>query len=728
MKLIKLYIENFMCHEKSIIDFSLFNTALIVGKVSSNELYSNGVGKTTIFKAIEYVLFNQADVNLEKIIRDGENSTKIVLDFHCNNNIYRLSRIRTKKGNTDLSLYERTTNLGSNEDVFSQETNEKFWKDISGRRSSDTEKDLAKLIKINFKSFRSTVHFMQNDFSGLTTSTPEKRKGILKDALNLIVYLKLEKVAKDTAAKIAKDIDKNKTIIETLGNPNADLLNLSKQLNDIENILISKENDLLLSKETLSSYSKKNLELANQYSIFENKISSINNSKNLLAQEKRKNESSYKEYITKKTNISLSLDELNNELNQLRLKQIDLASIDYSIIDNLLSKIDICKNDVSVANNVMQNNISLYEELKIPIPDENKCKHCRQVLTDEHKVFCKKLILDEMEKCQSIIKSSKSEISRLNKLITSYQQEINTFLISKKQLEDINTKISSKLKDIESKNNFYKEYDILEKKFKEEIDKLGISISELDLELVSYSNDHILSLKKMLDDNSAILASKNLEINALNKEINHQSNLKAVINHSISERNNELIKLGNVQKSLDLLESKYKIYPLVIDSFSKIPNLIIQNVLDDLQIESNNLLAKLKPGLQLSFSIEKTKGDGTQDETLDINYIVNGKSRDYDQLSGAMKLAVTFSLKLGLSFLLQKSIGTNVEFLLLDEIDQSLDKASVDAFAEIVKFFQTSYTILIITHNDRLKDKFSHAILVEQDIDMVSNASVVSSW
>ena len=103
------------------------------------------------------------------------------------------------------------------------------------------------------------------------------------------------------------------------------------------------------------------------------------------------------------------------------------------------------------------------------------------------------------------------------------------------------------------------------------------------------------------------------------------------------------------------------------------------------EIEANKLLSQLKPDLQLSFVIEKTKGDGTQDDTLDINYLYNGKERDYEQLSGAMKLAVTFSLKLGLSFLLQNMIGTNIKFLLLDEIDQSLDKASVDAFADIVK-------------------------------------------
>ena len=78
---LRLYIENFMCHNKSFIDFTQFSSALIVGKLENNDLFSNGVGKSTIFKAIEYCLFNQADVNLEKIIRDDSPSCQIVMDF-----------------------------------------------------------------------------------------------------------------------------------------------------------------------------------------------------------------------------------------------------------------------------------------------------------------------------------------------------------------------------------------------------------------------------------------------------------------------------------------------------------------------------------------------------------------------------------------------------------------------------------------------------------------------
>jgi len=165
VKPIYLNIENFMCHEKSTIDFSQFSAALIVGKISGNDLYSNGVGKTTLFKAIEYALFNASDVNLDKLVRDDCKSCKVIFDFQIDDSVYRVVRSRSKKGTSDLSLYKKID--VNNTDPHQESVDEASWKDISSRRAPDTEKDLVSLIKINPKSFRSTVHFAQNDFSGL---------------------------------------------------------------------------------------------------------------------------------------------------------------------------------------------------------------------------------------------------------------------------------------------------------------------------------------------------------------------------------------------------------------------------------------------------------------------------------------------------------------------------------------------------------------------------------
>ncbi len=282
MKPIRLYINNFMCYDRGYIDFSKFNTALIVGKVSNSDLYSNGVGKTTIFKAIEYVLFNQAAIGLEHIIRDDMPSCNVVFDFSVDNKEYRLSRSRTKKGSADLTFLERNTIDGTEYEVYhstkyepflDKKNTKNYWKDLSGSRAGDTEKDLLKLIKINHKSFRSTVLFPQHDITGLATATPEKRRGILKDALNLAIYSKLEKIAKEELSSIDKDIFKYKTLIESLGYPYNDIIELTFQVYMVDDILYRNNKELHTLNDTLSQlmivineYKSAILNIENKYS------------------------------------------------------------------------------------------------------------------------------------------------------------------------------------------------------------------------------------------------------------------------------------------------------------------------------------------------------------------------------------------------------------------------------------------------------------------------------
>lgn len=743
MKPVRLYIDNFMCHDKSFVDFTQFSAALIVGKIDNNELFSNGVGKTTIFKAIEYVLFNQADVNLEKIIRDDEAACQVTLDFLIGDQEFRVRRKRTKKGSTDVTLLQRTFNLGKESevyhtilldargDVYSPLDNERFWKDISGRRAADTEKELEKLIKINFKAFRSTIHFIQNDLMGLPTSTPEARKKILKEALNLIIYTKLEKIAKEKSNILAKDIEKHKTLIESLGDPNKELLELVDKLSKIELEFTAKQNVVLECQLSIDKINSKITDLNTKYSVLENKSSSLVAKEQELLNSKNKLEISVKEYQSKKTNIIKSAKDLIDEVKQLKDTQVKLAKIDYSQIDILGEQITKSKDSVAHYNVIIQNNLSKYEELKIPVPDDNACKHCRQPLTQEHKSVCKAQIQNEMLACQEAIRESKKEITNLNSGILGWQQTINSLSLSKQQLEGINTKITSKNKEIQDKKSLHDDYISLFDKFTTELSDKILELDQVREELKNSSLEESKSLKTQIEYEKKQVLRLTTEVQSVNKEIAHLNATKAVVQHTINQKSLDKDKLVSLKKNLGELEEKFVVYPSVLQAFSStgIPNLIIQNVLDDLQSEANELLSQLKPGLQLSFFVEKTVSKtGDQADTLDINYQINGKERYYEQLSGAQKLAVAFSLKLGLSFLLHKMIGTNIQFLLLDEIDQSLDKASVDAFADIVKFFQKDFIILVITHNDRLKDKFSHAILVEQDMNMVSRARVVSSW
>lgn len=748
MKPVRLYIENFMCHDKSFIDFTQFSSALIIGHQDNNDLYANGVGKTTIFKAIEYVLFNQSDVTLERIIRDDTDVCRVVLDFEINGQEYRISRRRTRKGSSDLSLLQRNA-TGSSEieayheflpgmdvpvPLLDKETVKKYWKDLSGSRAGDTEKDLAKLIKINPKSFRTTMHFVQNDFSGLSTSTPEKRKGILKDAFNLLLYTKLEKIAKDKSNAISKEIEKVNILLASLGNPDVEIAALQSALISADQELTTKNSNLTLVNEQLLLHNNKISELTNLHSSLEGKYASLLTQEKTISSEKNRLEISVKEYQSKKSNAAKSAKDMIAEVSEMKEAQVKLANLDYSQIDILTETISALKDQVAVCNAAINNSLEKYEDLKIPLPGGSVCKNCRKPMTDNDRQVHQTHIAQEMKSYVSLIQENKQKVANANAEIVKHQQVINSLSLSKQQLESLNNKIASKNKEIIDKKSLYEEYQQLFKKFTTELQSKTEELEQVIKDLSNSSIDEAKNIQKQI-----LLERQNVEIvtnkiSLLNKEINHYNSSKAVIQHSLDQKLKDQVKAKEYRTLLIDLEKKYSLYPLVTQAFSStgIPNLIIQNVLDDLQIEANNLLTQLKPGgkeLQLSFLVEKkVEKTGDQADTLDISYQVNGRNRYYEQLSGAQQLAVTFSLKLGLSFLLQKMLGADIRLLLLDEIDQSLDKASVDALAEIVKFFQKDFTILIITHNDRLNDKFSHAIMVNQDINMISRAKVVSSW
>jgi DNA repair exonuclease SbcCD ATPase subunit len=747
MKPTRLYIENFMCFDRAFIDLTQFSTALIVGKKDSNDNYSNGVGKTSIFKAIEYVLFNEADVNLEDIILDDAPHCRVVLDFLIGDQEYRLSRKRTKKGNTDLTLLQRNAQPGSETEVYhhilgasSGENNyephldksdfEPYWKDLSGSRATDTEKDLTKLIKFTYKSFRSTMHFMQNDMTGLATVTPEKRKGILKDALGLMIYPKLEKIAKEKANLLFKDIEKNKILIEGLGDLNQQLITLSSQLSETDSKLLMKQNDLSSSNEELGLQNQKIAQLTNDHSNLESKFASLLVQEVGVTAERNKIEISVKEYTSKCSNIVKAAKEIVAEINLLKENQIKLAALNYNQIDILIEQVEKDKEQIAQLNQIIKTHMETYEDLKVPLPSGSICKNCRKPMTDNEREKCQEHIAKDMNNLQKEIQEHKKNIVKLNNEVIGHQQTINSLNLSKQQLENINTNLTNKNKEYQEKNIRHGECRYLLNGFKKNLEDKNKELLSIQKELKHSSLEEANNLKRIIVDEkqkTSILASK---INLLNKEINHFNNTKAVIQHDIKQKIKDKLKKEDISNLLKELEIKYAKFPSVIQGFSStgIPNLIIQDVLDDFQIEANKLLSLLRPEMQLSFLVEKTTGDGDQADTLDIKYTVNGKKRYYEQLSGAMRLAVIFSLKLGLSFVLKNRIGIDIKFLLLDEIDQSLDKASVDAFADIVKFFQQDFTILVITHNDRLKDKFSHAILVEQDMNMVSRAKVVSSW
>lgn len=735
MKPTYLYIENFLCYDITELDLSSITAALIIGKNNDNDNISNGVGKSTVYRAIEYVLFNEArNLNLEEIIRDDTNSCKVIFDFSLGDKIWRVSRSRTRKGVSDLTLYERSDyeEDGVNpHTLLSTDSKFKlFWTDKSSRRTADTEKDLEKLIKTNYKAFSNAFLFAQNDFtSGLANITASKRRAFFRESLPMGIYSKLEKLAKDKSSALLNELEKKKAVRDNFPDLEAELFSLIERRLLAVNAIAEKQGEIKKQEDAVSEVKNKVFNLNTQYTTLQAQLSSILDKKRLSEDRVKRLESSLAEATQKRKYVVENAKSLALELKALKENEQTLVSLISSFEETELvsEKIAKARDEIAALNAKATSLKNEIVELEIPLPDDAVCKHCRQPLTDEHRRTCESEIQEKKLLLQATSTSGRDAVVALKEL----ESQLKTIESKKKELENTSQKIIAKEKEIADKRALFDDYSKMLEKQKDELqvakDELDVANKEVDA-----SNEKVVKdLKATLDTENMSLRSAEKLLFNLNQELSRINTEISIIDDNLKKNESSKKQKLSLQEDIYKLEEEYSIYPDIIQSFSStgIPNQIIQSLLDTLQVEANKILSQIKPSLQLAFSITKTTGKGTEDDDLDIKYFYNNKSRSFGAISGAMQLSVMFALKLGYAFLLQKTLGTDIKFLMLDEVDMPLDKASIDALADIIKYFQQDFTVMIISHNDRSKEKigkFSSVILVEQDQNMISRAKIVS--
>lgn len=704
MKLLKLDLENFCCYENSSIDFENINSAVIIGEFSLNKRKSNAVGKSTIFEAIKFVLFNECNVKFEKLIRNNSDKLKVSLEFQIFEDIYKIVRSRTKKS-SDVKLFKKE---------------EESYKDISTRRVQDTEIEIAKLLKVNYKTFSNSVLFSQNDLTSLTFLTPEKRKEILKDSFKLLDYSKYEKLAKKELKDLEDKINFNNGKLNLLDVSNVNVIDLKNTINiytsNINNIYITGKQTLLNS---FSLNSEKLLDISNNIFKLNSDISS--------KEKERLNK------VNNISNLNNKINNLNNELNNLKIKgqgiSKEIENLSKSNIEELLKdkedislKLENCIlniNNLRNSNSVLDSKIKELKEFNI---NGNFCKSCRQIISDEHKEKCSRQTVAEIASLASQANSNNMELARLSDdkgKLSSQLQKLNLEIDKDKENK---IRLPAKTKELEELRNRFKNS-------KAELLSSEENKVYLENELATINNNDILGEIEKLNLKKKELV--NIE-NKLKLQIDEVDNKIKACQNDISLIEFKLKKYDDDKKLFDEiallnanLRNKVILHEKVIEAFGSggIPNLIIQSLLDELQDLTNEFLLKFNHNIQVNFITTK-ESNKVEVDTLDINYIVDGIDMEFSQLSGAQKLIATLSLRLGLCKLIQNKYNASINFILLDEVDASLDEESLDTFLSVVRELQNDFMILLISHNNYLKSKFKNVILVSRDSEGISSISL----
>jgi exonuclease SbcC len=181
------------------------------------------------------------------------------------------------------------------------------------------------------------------------------------------------------------------------------------------------------------------------------------------------------------------------------------------------------------------------------------------------------------------------------------------------------------------------------------------------------------------------------------------------IEKRISERDTLISQQNVLIKDINVYKNLSKAF-----GSDGIPAIIVENIVEDLKNYTNSLLNTIcYESMRIDFITQKQTGSGWK-EQFDIKIYMGGSELDFDDLSGGEQVRVSIALRLAVSQLLTRRVGSNVRFILFDEVDQSLDKAGIDALADTIEELSKTLKILVITHNETMKGKFENIITIQK--------------
>lgn len=177
-------------------------------------------------------------------------------------------------------------------------------------------------------------------------------------------------------------------------------------------------------------------------------------------------------------------------------------------------------------------------------------------------------------------------------------------------------------------------------------------------------------------------------------------------------------QLVNLKNQLATAQRQYRIYHELTQAFGKngIQSLMIENVLPQLEAETNTVLSRLSANqLHVQFVTQKAgrSAKGKLIETLDILIADAGGTRPYETYSGGEAFRVNFAIRLALAKLLAQRAGTSLQMLIVDEGFGTQDQEGCDRLVAAINAIAPDFScILTITHMPYFKEAFQARIEV----------------
>jgi exonuclease SbcC len=177
------------------------------------------------------------------------------------------------------------------------------------------------------------------------------------------------------------------------------------------------------------------------------------------------------------------------------------------------------------------------------------------------------------------------------------------------------------------------------------------------------------------------------------------------------------------QQQLQVTRRQQRVYQELGQAFGKngIQALMIENLLPQLEAETNQLLARLSANqLHVQFITQKAgrsgraaKKNAKMIDTLDILIADARGTRPYETYSGGEAFRINFAIRLALARLLAQRAGASLQLLIVDEGFGTQDQEGCDRLIAAVNAIASDFAcILAVTHMPYFKEAFQARIEV----------------
>jgi exonuclease SbcC len=689
MKPLFLKIENFFSHKDSEVDFNNFNSALLLGSIDGDYTKSNGSGKSAILESILWCLFNKSRAaQMDDVIHWGENRAQVTFEFLHDNKTYRVKRIRFRATSTSTVDFLVLSDEGK-------------WIPLSGSTSGDTNEKIVSTIKLDHKTFINSVYFRQNDISEFALSEASRKKEILKSIVDISKWDDFEKESKKRLKKAQQDLSIAQASIDSLSQETSNLASHSIRMKEVEENISQLKTELDSTKkevEYLSElYVTKKSELdTDRWDRVTAEIVSLKKRGAELKKSYDASSENLNDLVSKRDSIISKISAINSKI---------LAT---SIDENIEERFEKVKSEISDYSSILNSALEKQKELSKIHLIEGECYVCANTIDS----YTFKRISDEHNKKAEFTKSKVDNAkSRLN-FLSEEKKDILAQLETKAKLK----LITEELPVLEYKKSH----------MDEEIGKLKILKDEMYEELVGIKNqiwDSEKIIASLNDENfkniMMRLKNKKEEESALSANLMKLSVDLGSLREKASAYLEKKSQLDLERKKLLIKQDKVSCLDKMSKMFGKngIQTILLNAVISDLEIKSNTILETISQDtLSISLETQRQGSDGVSVvETLDLNVKKDGSICNFYSLSGGEQFRIALALRIALSEIASNHGGSSLEFLLLDEINSPLDKSGVETlFVNVIKTLESKYKMLVITHDDSLKERFENIIEVQK--------------